>query len=116
MVDRREPEAVTARVDESVRRASRGDHDVAGLTLHLRVIDEERPGAGMDDEDLFVRVAVQIRTMAVRNVDQNQRQFSAVVVANEVAGNIAAWQVARVGQEIHTVHCNRQGGGRAVSP
>ena len=112
-MDRREHEAVTAGIDESVRGAGRGDHDVAGLTFHVGLVDEERPSAGMDHEDLFIWMAVPVRAVAGWNVDQDQRQFSTVVVANETAGLIAARQVMRVGKEFHTRHCNRQRTGGA---
>lgn len=115
MVDRCEPERVAAGVDEPMRCAGRGDDDIAGVSLHLRGIDDEPPGAGMHDEDLLVGMAMQVWTVASWNVYQDQRQFGAVIFADKVTSLIGAWQLACVGQQLHMPHCNRRNGRRAVS-
>lgn len=71
MMDRGEPKQIIAAIDKSVRGSSGRNHDVAITRLDLRVVDEELSAPGVHDEDFFVRMAMQARTVPLRCVDQN---------------------------------------------
>jgi hypothetical protein len=55
----------------------------------------------MNEEDLLVRMAVQVRPVARLDVDQDQRQPRAVFLALELARGVASRELVRVDEEIY---------------
>jgi hypothetical protein len=68
-------------VAEGVRLPSRGAHDVAGPDLTRAPPVRERHLALLDDDDLRVRVAVQLWAVTRRGLDEDQRGAGPAVVA-----------------------------------
>ena len=102
VMNRGQLETVAARVDETMGGPGWRDDDIARTPLHLGFVDEETAGPCVDDEDLLVRMTVQVRSVARLNVDQDQRQTRAMLLPLELARAVASGELVGVNQPVHT--------------
>jgi hypothetical protein len=73
-MDCREAQLAGPAIRESVSLARRADDDMAALDHDRAIADLERCLTGLDDEDLGVRVPVQLRTDTRRGMHQDDRK------------------------------------------
>src|SRR3954447_8466057 len=93
-VDADLPDTALARVDELVRRVRRHDHDLARPGGDRLVADGEGRLALVHDEDLLVRMAVEVGALAGRVSAQEERHAGrAVLAALELLRALAAGKV-----------------------
>jgi len=100
-MNRGQLETVAARVDETMGGPGWRDDDIARTPWHLGFVDEEAAAPCVDNEDLLVRMTVQVRAVARLNVDQDQRQTRAMLLPLELARAIASGELVRVNQPVH---------------
>lgn len=105
MVDGGHAQMLVTGVHETVGGPGRGDDDVSRQRFQLGGLEREGHLAGLDDEDLLVRVPMQLGASTRRSVHEDDRQAGTVVdtlelvvmqLARSITGHMRGYQSARV--------------------
>jgi hypothetical protein len=97
-------------IDTCAGLAGRADDDMTAMDDGRRVSDPERGLAGLDDEHLGVRVAVELRPDARPGVDEDHRErHVAVIGADELVGVLRVIEIVQVDDGCHQCIVSRRG-------
>ena len=93
-------QASRAGIEKFVRDISRCDDDLSGVGDQRLVADGEDAFALLDDEDLFIRMAVQANLFPRLHIDPDERDIGIELRALEVEGAAIAWEIIAVEQRV----------------